>query len=94
MTITLPEALVQQLVRRISPRERSKYVAAALIEKLSAGDRVLLQSCQAANKDPEVRAIEKEFDAITDDAAESEAGTPTRRNLVGKARSVARRRNS
>lgn len=38
-------------------------------EKLSARERVLARACAVANEDPEVRAIEKEFDAITDNKA-------------------------
>jgi hypothetical protein len=94
MTFTLPEDLAVQFVRRVPPRERSKYLAAALNEKLSARDRLLVGACQAANNDPEVRAIEKEFDAITEEAAEHWTGSSPRRSLVGKPRSHARRRNS
>jgi hypothetical protein len=53
----------------------------------------LVESCRAANDDPEVREIEKEFDAIADEATESRSTSTTRRNLVGKARSHARRGN-
>jgi hypothetical protein len=66
MTFTLPEDLAEQFVRRVPARERSKYLANALNEKLSARDRHLVEACRIANHDPEVRAIEKEFDAITE----------------------------
>jgi hypothetical protein len=65
MTFTLPEDLALQFVRRVPTRERSKYVADALSEKLSGRDLLLVEACRAANRDPDVRAIEKEFDAIT-----------------------------
>jgi len=94
MTFTFPEDLASQFVRRVPARERSKYLASALSEKLSERDRVLVEACEAANNDPEVRDIEKEFDAITDEAAESWSTSAPGRNLVGKARSHARRRNS
>jgi hypothetical protein len=94
MTFTFPEDLALQFVRRIPARERSKYLASALSEKLSERDRLLVESCRAANVDPEVREIEKEFDAIADEAAESWSVSATRRNLVGKTGSHARRRNS
>ena len=94
MTFTLPEELARQFVRRVPARERSQYLAQALYEKLSARDRRLVEACRVANRDPEVRAIEKEFDAITDEAFEPWASSAARRNLVGKARSYARRRNS
>lgn len=94
MTFTIPEELALQFVRRVPARERSKYLANALSEKLTARDRALMEACKTANSDPEVRAIEKEFDAITDEAAEPWTRSTPRRNMVGKARSRARVRNS
>jgi hypothetical protein len=94
MTFTLPEDLAVQFVRRIPARQRSQYLAEALHEKLSARDRLLVEACRTANNDPEVRAIEKEFDALTDEGAESWSSASPRRGLVGKTRSHARRRNS
>ncbi|HXN94943.1 MAG TPA: hypothetical protein VN879_10580 [Candidatus Acidoferrales bacterium] len=94
MTFTLPEDLAEQFVRRVPARERSKYLANALNEKLSARDRHLVEACRIANNDPEVRAIEKEFDAITEEAAEPWSASAPRRSLVGKTRSHTRRRNS
>ena len=93
MTFTLPEDLASQFVRRIPARERSQYLASALSEKLSERDKLLVESCRAANDDPEVREIEKEFDAIADEAAESWNTSAPRRNLVGKTRPHSRRRN-
>jgi hypothetical protein len=46
----------------------------ALVEKFSVHDRYLAESCRIANGDPEVRAIEEEFEAITAKAAESRGG--------------------
>ena len=93
MTFTLPEELALQFVRRIPPRERSRYLADALSEKLTARDRLLIDACRTANSDPEVLAIEKEFDAITDEASEPWTRSAPRRSLVGKTRSRARLRN-
>jgi hypothetical protein len=93
MTFTLPEDLALQFVRRVPARERSRYLADALSEKLTARDRLLIEACRTANGDPEVRAIEKEFDAITDEASESWTHPAPRRSLVGKTRSRARLRN-
>jgi hypothetical protein len=58
MTFIIPEDLALQFVRRVPARERSRYLADALSEKLTARERALIE----ANSDPEVRAIEKEFD--------------------------------
>jgi hypothetical protein len=56
-------------------------------EELGARDRVLVEACRAANRDAEVRAIEKEFDAIKGDLVE-----PWRRFLKqGKLRRKSRR---
>ena len=44
--------------------ERPRHLADALREKLTARERVLIEACKIANRDPQVRAIEKEFDAI------------------------------
>ena len=93
MTFTLPEELAAQFVRKVPPRERSKYLAEALGEKLSERDRRLAKACQAANDDPEVEAIEKEFDAIGEEPAEGWTSAKARRGVVGAARSHARRRN-
>lgn len=94
MTFTIPEDLALQFVRRIPARERSRYLADALSEKLTARERVLIEACKTANSNPEVRAIEKEFDAITDEAAEPWTRPSPGRNMVGKARSRSGRRNS
>src|SRR5260370_12057107 len=93
MTFTLPEDLASQFVRRVPARERSRYLADALSEKLTARDRVLIDACRTANSDPEVRAIEKEFDAITDEASEPWTRSPPRRTLVGNPPSPARLTN-
>src|SRR5579859_1053017 len=93
MTFTIPEDIAQQFVRRVPARQRSLYLAQALKEKLSARERILARACAIANEDPEVRAIEKEFDAITDES-EPDATPAPRRSLVGKTRSHSRSRNS
>jgi hypothetical protein len=64
MTFTLPVDLALQFVRRVPARERSRYLADALRGKLLARDFPLVEARWAANDDPEVRAIEKAFDAI------------------------------
>jgi len=40
-------------------------LADALREKLSERDPLLVQACKIANDDPDIRAIEKDFDAVT-----------------------------
>ncbi|MGH9431468.1 MAG: hypothetical protein ACRD3T_07980 [Terriglobia bacterium] len=93
MTFTLPEDLAGRFVRRVPARERSRYLADALAQKLSERERQLIISCEVANRDPEVRAIEKEFDRITSDISEPWSGPSPGRRMVGSPRSHRRVRN-
>ncbi len=93
MTFTLPEELAAQLVRKVPAQERSRYLGEALAQKLSERDRRLISACQTANEDPEVNAVEKEFDAISAEVTAPGAGIKTRRGVVGASRSHTRRRN-
>jgi metal-responsive CopG/Arc/MetJ family transcriptional regulator len=67
MTFSLPEDLASSFTRRVPARDRSRYVADALADKLAERERRLIQACEIANQDPQVREIELEFDALTDD---------------------------
>ncbi len=93
MTFTLPEDLASQFVKKVRARDRSRYLAEALAHKLAERDRRLIRACEIANQDPEVRTIEKEFDAICEEIPEPWANTAARRGLVGPPRSNARGRN-
>src|SRR5438067_1516218 len=93
LTFTLPETLAVQFANKIPPRHRSQYVAEALREKLAQRDRELIRACEIANRDPEVRAIEEEFDAISSDITEAwqsarqrKPAPPKRRGVVGPPR--------
>ena len=70
MTFTLPEELANQFVRQVSARDRSRYVAEAIGEKLAERNRQLIRACEVANQDADVAAIEREWDAMTDPVAE------------------------
>jgi ubiquinone biosynthesis protein UbiJ len=78
MTFTLPEEVASKFMRRVPARDRSRYVAAALAEKLSEADRQLMRACEIANRDPEVAAIEQEFDALPSDMTEPWNDAPAR----------------
>ena len=78
MTFTLPEELAVQFIRRVAARDRSRYVAEALVEKLAERDRQLLRACEIANQDPEVSAIEQEFDALPSEVTEPWTDAPSR----------------
>ncbi len=70
MTFSLPAPLANQLLVRVPSRERSRFVSDALAARLAERDLQLMLACDAANGDPEVAEIEKEFDALTDKMAE------------------------
>jgi metal-responsive CopG/Arc/MetJ family transcriptional regulator len=78
MTFTLPEELAARFVKRVGARDRSRYVAAALAEKLSQREKRLIRACEIVNADPAVREIEEEFDALNDEIAEPWENAPTR----------------
>jgi metal-responsive CopG/Arc/MetJ family transcriptional regulator len=66
MTFSLPEDLASSFTRRVPARDRSRYVADALADKLAQREQRLIQACEIANHDSQVREIELEFDALTD----------------------------
>jgi hypothetical protein len=66
MTFSLPDELASSFTRRVPARDRSRYVADAIAEKLADREKRLILACEIANQDPEVREIERDFDALTD----------------------------
>lgn len=70
MTFSLPESLAAELVRCVPSRERSRYVAEALSLRLRMRDEALARACDIANRDEDVGAIEREFEAIALEVAE------------------------
>jgi hypothetical protein len=78
MTFALPEAVADKLVRRIPARNRSRYVAEALAEKLAEWDRDLLCACEITNQDSEVAGIEREFDSLPSEPIEPWIDAPAR----------------
>jgi hypothetical protein len=82
MTFTFPEDLAARFLKRVPARNRSGYLAEALAQKLAERDRRLVLSCEIANRDPEVRAIEKEFDSFSHEITErwSEPRRPSKRS--------------
>jgi hypothetical protein len=78
MTFSLPADLAARFVKRIPARDRSRYVAVAIADKLSERERRLIRACEIVNEDPEVRKIERELDALTDEIAEPWEDAPTR----------------
>ena len=78
MTFSLPEPLAAQLLKSVSPRNRSRYVAEALMAKLQMQDEELARACDLANRNEDILSIEREFDAISSDIAEPWNNAPTR----------------
>lgn len=93
MTFTLPNDLADQFVQKVAARNRSHYLAEALAQKLQERDRQLVRACEVANRDPEVQAIEKEFDAISEEIPRPWSDAKARRGMVGAPRSNPRVRD-
>jgi hypothetical protein len=66
LTVSLPEDLAQELIRTVPARERSKYVANALKDRLHRTEREIVRACLLAQEDKDAQVIEREFDAIAD----------------------------
>ena len=78
MTFTLPADLAAQFLRRVPARDRSRYVADALAEKLAEREKRLIRACDIVNRDPGVREIETEFDTLQDEIIEPWEDAPSR----------------
>jgi ribosome-binding protein aMBF1 (putative translation factor) len=70
MTFTIPDEIAEPLLKRVPARQRSGYVAEAIADKLKQRDEQLIRACEAANQDPDVTAIEREMDMLTDKITE------------------------
>jgi hypothetical protein len=93
MTFTLPTDLADRFVKSVAARQRSRYLAQAIAQKLQERDLSLVRACEVANRNLEVRAIEKEFNAIPDEIREPWSGTKARRSVVGAPRPKSRVRD-
>jgi hypothetical protein len=78
MTFSLPDELASSFTRRVPARDRSRYVAEAIADKLAEREKRLILACEIANQDPELREIEKEFDALMDELPEPWEDAATR----------------
>ena len=70
VTFSLPKTLVTQFARQVPARQRSRYVAEALAWKLKERDRILARACEVANRSRSAHAVERDFDALTDEIME------------------------
>ena len=78
MTFSLPTALAAQFIKRVSARERSRYVAEALAARLRERDQMLARAAEVANRSRQVRAIEREFDRLESEILEPWDDPPSR----------------
>jgi len=78
MTFTLPVDLAAEFTRRVRPHDRSSYLAQALARQFAERDRQLAQACDLANQDPDLIAIEQDFDALPSDIQELWHDAPPR----------------
>ena len=62
-------------------------------QRLHERDRRLVRACKVAIRDPEVQAIEREFDAISKEIPEPWSDAKARRGVVGAPRSTPRVRD-
>ena len=70
MTFSLPADLAATFIRRVPARERSRYLAEALANRLEERDRQLVAACEIANRDVDANAVEREFDQLNDEIVE------------------------
>jgi metal-responsive CopG/Arc/MetJ family transcriptional regulator len=68
MTFTIPEELATQFLRRVPSRERSRYVSDAITAKLRDREDRMIRACEVANDAANVLAIERDWDALNDQA--------------------------
>ena len=78
MTFSLPEDLANRLVKRVPARERSRFLTQVLEKSLREEDESLIRSCRSANEDPDVKAIEQEWDKTHDTIEEPWSDAPAR----------------
>jgi hypothetical protein len=65
MTFSIPEQVARDFLRKVRARDRSRYIAAALAERLKAEETALARACDVANLSEDIRELEQEFDAIS-----------------------------
>lgn len=78
MTFSLPTDLANRLLKRVPARERSRFLAQVLEKSLLEEDEALIRACLLANEDPDVKAIEQEWDEIRDAIEEPWSDAPAR----------------
>lgn len=70
MTSSIPDSLASEFLKSVPARERSSYVAEALAARLRKQDDALIRVCEIANRDEDLRGMEREFEVIAGDIVE------------------------
>jgi metal-responsive CopG/Arc/MetJ family transcriptional regulator len=70
MTFSLPERLASEFVKRVPARNRSRYVAEAVAQKLRERERLLARAADIANRSRAVRSLEQEMNTLSDEPTE------------------------
>ncbi len=78
MTFTIAEEVAEQFLRRVPARDRSRYVTGAIAAKLHEREDELIRACAIANSDPEIAAIEREWETLSDEMTEPWTDAPAR----------------
>ena len=78
MTFTLPEDVATEFLHRVASRDRSRYVTQAITAKLREREERLIQACQTANHNPDVEALEAEWETLSEEIPEPWLDASTR----------------
>ena len=78
LTFSLPEDLATRFLRRVPPRDRSRYVVQALATRLAEQDDQLIQACTVANRDPALSELENDLDALAGEGLDPWSDAPSR----------------
>ena len=70
MTFSVPVPLASRFLRQVRPRDRSKFLAEALGQRLDEDEKRIIEACLNANDDLHIKEVESEFDAMRDPVEE------------------------
>ena len=69
-TFTLPEKTFQRFASIVPEGKRSALIAQLLEDETLRREKLLIEACQAANRDSALEAIEVDFQALNDPISE------------------------
>ncbi len=65
-TFTVPEETFRQFVQYVPERQRSRIIAELMESEIRRRDAELAAACDIVNADPEMAALEADFQALPD----------------------------